>query len=399
MGKGSILIINAALLKATPLLQNMVIIYFAGAAFFADIGYYYVVAIFTSTFLTAGIVPAYIRAISNPTGCGATALDFIRFIATSLVAVTIGVVIASYTGFFGPRSGVVALLLGVSLGLNGLLMPILVITGARYIILASNTLFFTVSLFIALFSGQFPISIFQYMILIAPWSLTVLFAVQFWRTNRATLGSGLKRSLWRSIKISAREVAPVLFPNVFWMAALFVFSHRVSVMVDSPEVFSWYVIGLQLYGVFVFIPNSLAPLFLYRMGGSTSAESVRFCFQSSIAILCIGLFVFVLAWSAAAQLRLLQFNVDAVNIWMYISGGGVVAAGIAPMNAHLVREHRAYLIGVGALVWALLAHVGLSWMPGAFERVFLMAYIFAYLTLVATVSFSFLGRRRRSAGP
>lgn len=385
MRKTLTLLITAATFKVTPLLQSFIIIYFAGAAYYADFGYYLIVAMFTSAILSTGVVPAYIRMIGREVSGPVSAIDLSRFVILAIVFIILVFLIVIYLGLFSQGNGFVALVLGLSLGINTSLMPILIVTGEIKVVLLSNLLFLVLSSTIATFSGWVPKHLFQLLFLASPCFLSILFIVQFWRSNKSELLKNANRSFLYSISVAAKEIAPVFVPNVFWMGMLFLFSHRVSILVATPDIFSWYAVGLQIFGIFVFIPNSVAPLFLLKMSDTTSKESKRFGYLLTFTIISVGMIIYLMLWALIVKTPVFQIDNSALHIWMFISGAGVLAAGVAPLNSFLVREGKAYLIGIGAIIWAVVAHVGLVLVPYPFEMVFLTAYFCAYLTLIGTV--------------
>lgn len=385
----SFVIANVAV-KATPLLQSVVIIFLVGPTYYARIAPYFVIAAFASTLFTTGIVPGYTRSIGEKTAGvlpenSATPSDYVGFV---ICAVPVSVVLIfgfSYMGAFGDFKPSVAALFSVSTGLVAILVPILLVMRRLLPTLIAVYAFFIASIAAAVTTKWLPVESYQYVFVLASLLLALvlahLFATQKLEGDTRTIGPlRIKR-----LALVMRDIAPVFFPNVFWMAMLFWFANRVSQSQSDPEIFSWYVTGLQIFGVLSFIPNSLAPLILLRLTSNTAQAGYTQAMKTSFAILAAALCVFAAILGVIYLLPSDMITEVQRQVWLPMIAAGCFASTFAPLNAYLVKQRRATLIFPGAIVWAIIAHGWMFFDPSGFPHGFLAAYCFAWCALLICV--------------
>lgn len=383
-------VMSSVSVKATPLMQSVVVIFLVGPTYYAGIAPYFVIAGFVSSSFTAGIVPGYTRSMGEKAAGvlpehSASPSDYVSFV---ICAIPISVCIIfgfSYFGALGDFEPSIAALFSVSTGIIATLVPILLVTRRLLPTLIAVYTFFIASILVAATTKWLPVTSYQYVFvlpsLLLALALSHLFFTHKLEDGRRTIGPlRINR-----IALVIRDIAPVFFPNVFWMAMLFWFANRVSQSQSGPEIFSWYVTGLQIFSMLSFIPNSLAPLILLRLTSNTAQVGYTQTIRTSFAILAAALCVFAAILGVIYLLPSDMIIEVQRQVWLPMIAAGCFASTFAPLNAYLVKQRRATLIFPGAIVWAIIAHVWMFFASSGFPEAFLVAYFFAWCVLLVCV--------------
>jgi len=377
-------------IKATPPLLSTVVISLSGPAYYAQIAYYFVISSFVSSLFTTGIVPGYTRSIGEKTKGGlsetsASPSDYVVFVVCA-VPISICLILAfDSLGVLGQFHAGVAAFFSVSTGLIAILVPILLVMNRSRATIVAVYVFLLGSVAIAITSKWLSVMSYQYVFVVPSILLTLilayLFSMQEADTGRRVIAAfHLKR-----ITLVIRDIAPVFFPNVFWMTMLFWFANRVSHTQSDPAVFSWYVTGLQIFSVLSFIPNSIAPLILLRLTSRNAKTGYNQTIKTSFVILAAALCVFAILLGVIYFILPHKVTDVQQQVWLPMIAAGCFASTFAPLNAYLVKQRHAFLIFPGAIVWAIVAHVWMSYDPGAFPLAFFTAYLAAWCLIQVCV--------------
>ena len=79
------------------------------------------------------------------------------------------------------------------------------------------------------------------------------------------------------------------------------------------------------------------------------------------------------------------FKTSAIKTIAIICFAGVFASGLGPLNNFLVREHKAQWMIFAAMIWSLIAHLGLTVRPDLYDWVFLFAHVGSFCAMAIIV--------------
>ena len=307
------LIASAGVFKVTPLIQSSLIISVSGADVYAKFGYYLLFAFMASTLFTVGVVPAYIRNFTEQetnkeTPVGATVSALRQFVLFGFFGLILIVSSANLFGFFDNRSVYVALILSLSIGLNSMLVPILNIRGVWKSVVWGASVYLLSTAGFAIVQPYVSSDMFLILFCLPPAGLACFLIFIYARHVTISDELGIWPLKRTQITAAAHDIMPVFAPNVFWMIMLFLFSHRVSEWAPQPEIFSWYAIGLQLFGVFVFIPNTLAPVFLRQMVRTQTDNTYAYTLQLTFTLIGSSALFLLVLWGVDSQTNLFTFS-------------------------------------------------------------------------------------------
>lgn len=392
MKKTLAILLSSGLFKAALLIQSSVIIWQAGPAAYAEFGYYILFAQMASTLFTVGVVPVYIRNLAEKEIGKAHAktisLGGIRqFVVIGLCVLVLVTSSLDVIGFFEDRRPVPALVLSASIGLISILVPIIVLRGFYFPIIASSLLYlFGVTGSAFMFPFLSP-GIYLVLFCSVPAGLAIFLAVVYVCYSVPISDLDLFPIAPKKIWAASREIAPVFFPNVFWMAMFFAFTHRVNQWAPTPDIFSWYAIGLLMFGVLVYAPNTLAPIFLRNIVKFDISGGHRYSLLASFTLILFSLIVVLGIWGTLELTNWITLPSEAIPIWRPLLLAGCIGAGFSPLTAFLVQSRNAMLIIIGAISWTFTAHIWFSIAPDQFAMAYLAGFLMALISLIATTLF------------
>lgn len=378
---------SSAAIKAAPLAQSALIIYLAGPGYYAEIARYFVISSFVSTLFTTGVVPGYTRSagekyINKLSNSSASPFDYVLFVM-SAIPISAAIVIALYViGALGEFNPAVAITYSVSVGLISLLVPVSLILDKLNSTMLAVYLSLLSSVAVGFASAYLPVSIFQY-VFVVPFLLLAIAMLFLFSINNQQLNDykKIKNIDFRRLRLVIQDIYPVFVPNVFAMLMLFLFAHRISQNESSADYFSWYVVGLQLYGALSFVPNSLAPLILLRFTLNETDDGYKESIKYSLYTILIAFAVLVAAVVVVELMFRNIFTSTQMQIWVPMLVAGCFASSVAPLNAFLIKQHRASYIFPGTIVWAVIAHLWLTFDQDAFPHAFLAASVGSWCVL------------------
>lgn len=372
--------------KSATILQSAIIIYLSGAAFYADFGYILIVAIFMASFFTMGIVSNYVLAMASPVPIGCSQKDLLHFVAAMFLVGISMFLIASISGFFANRNAMIVLVVSVFFALNSLLLPILIVKSSKIFLLCATIAYTILTLAFATQSNYVSKESFELLFAIPHLALFLALGWKFYSTYYEDKPNDVQTHILSSLKNAGKLVLPVFVPNVLWTAAVFLFSHRVSLLLENPSDFGAYSVGLQIFAILVFIPNSLAPLLLAKFAVQDSRTNFTASWRFSAASMLTAS-VAVISLIIVNATRILPTNFQTVAEQIpWLIAGGVIASGFAPFSNYLVGERKAIRIIFATLSWAFVAHFGISIFPENYDKIFFASYLAALIALsVATL--------------
>lgn len=384
-------VFSSVIQKSLPILIGIIVMNFYGEEGFIKFSLFLTGLIAFVVFISTGMVPALIKAITlSESDKQVVFNNYLSMACLAWLLISLVSISFSLCNLLPDRiSELIPYLIVVSICVICILFSLAALQALGYTALAFRISVFNTLIvsFFVLISLMFQFEIFLIMYLI---SYVIMLFVSLWFLSKFEIFDIRLISIskaTRSLLPTLKESGSVFIPNIIWMLGVFFFHSFVASTESTESEYSTFAIGYQWLTFIVFIPGALAPIVISYF---SKAGGVRQVYCMSFLYIILGFIVTACFYFLDTQISTV-YNIELTDRDVEILGltllSGCVAAGNAPLIQFLISKNHAIYITFASLSWLiiiLISSFSTLFLNVLFES-FFIAYLFSYFVLFFVV--------------